>query len=176
MHYTVHVQLNAKSFRRFTLFDTFFLKKKWVSPCVFSLIFLFFSALCFFFIHRDQSALLGTVLLIVGLGLPAAYFLQFFLQMHDQSKRFNLKKGRPVYTVELDEQHIVVHNDMKKERSLDLKWKKLFAAWRVKDAIYLYAAPHHAFILPSGQSDCTDDELWKLISSHMAPDKVHTKL
>ena len=78
---TIPVSMDAKQFRRFGLFDTFILRRRWLSPAVFSAIFIAFSVLCFSLTDKEQSALLGSVLLAVGIGLPACYFLNFFLQL-----------------------------------------------------------------------------------------------
>ena len=71
---TIHVRMDAKTFRRFGFFDTLVLRRRWLSPAVFSAIFIVFSVICFCLTDKAQSALLGAVLLAVGLLLPACYF------------------------------------------------------------------------------------------------------
>ena len=99
---TIHVRMDARIFRRFGFFDTLVLRRRWLSPAVFSAIFIVFSVICFCLTDKAQSALLGAVLLAVGLLLPACYFLNFFLQMNDQVRRLGIKKPKPVYTLTLD--------------------------------------------------------------------------
>ena len=67
---TAHVRVNAGIFRRFALFDAFRLKRRWVSPAVFCAVFLALSFLCMAS-GREQSGLIGTLLQVIGLGLPA---------------------------------------------------------------------------------------------------------
>ena len=44
---TTHVRMDAGIFRRFGFFDTFVLRRRWVSPAVFSGIFVIFAVICF---------------------------------------------------------------------------------------------------------------------------------
>ena len=114
---TAHVRINAGIFRRFALFDAFRLKRRWVSPAVFCAVFLALSFLCMAS-GREQSGLIGTLLQVIGLGLPACYVLSFLVQVHDQCRRLGLKTLRPAYTLNLGETELRVtqigkecHND-----------------------------------------------------------------
>ena len=68
---TAHVRINAPIFRRFALFDTFRLRRRWISPAVFALILFAFSFACMIS-GKEQAQMIGTVLQLVGLGLPLA--------------------------------------------------------------------------------------------------------
>ena len=147
---TTHVCMDAKTFRRFGLFDTFALRRRWISPAVFSAIFIVFAVICFCLRDEAQSALLGGVLLAVGLILPACYFLSFYLQMNDQVKRLGIKKPKPVYTLVMNRSEIHITNDMKEEAEVVLPWANVMGVWRDRRATYLYANAARAFILPDG--------------------------
>ena len=76
---TIASKIDPKTFCRFAIFDTLTLRRRWLSPAIFAGIFLFCSLICFSMVNRTQgAALLGAVLLTVGLGVPAVYFGVFF--------------------------------------------------------------------------------------------------
>ena len=101
---------------------------------------------------REQSALIGSVLLLVGLGLPAVYVGTYLSQLNAQAKKLRLDPPRPVYTLRLAQEGVTIQNDMKAEATVSLEWKNIHAAWRDKGCIYLYATPARAFLLPDGQA------------------------
>lgn len=171
---TAHVKINARIFRRFALYDTFRLQRRWVSPCIFSVIFLAF-AIVAFASGRAQSALLGAVLLIVGLGIPLAYVASFLLQVHDQSTRLGLKALRPAYTLNMGETELRVINDMKQEDEAHFPWASMHGVWRAGHAYYLYVSPSRAFILPDGQCSLSPAEMWDFLSARVGAGKIHGK-
>lgn len=156
---TTHVKINASIFRRFALFDTFRLKRRWVSPAVFSVILLAFSFAAMIS-GKEQAPLIGTLLQIVGLGLPLCYVLHFLVQVHDQCSRLGLKNLRPAYTLNFDENELRVINDMVSEPEVKLPYATLHGVWRAGSAYYIYAAPSRAFILPDGQYPLSPAQLW----------------
>ncbi len=169
-HIYIPVRLNAGTFRRFSAFDTLSRQKKWVRPAVFALILGAFSAVCFALRSRTEDALtLGILLLVIALGLPAAYFLSYFLSVNRQIIAMKLEKPREVYTLSLDSQSVEVNNQ--KERA-SYEWSQFHGAWRVKGCIYLYVTPTRAFLLPNRQSNVDDDSLWELITSSLASGKT----
>lgn len=88
---TVMVHIDGRLFRNFALFDTFRRQRKWVSPALFAAIMIGFSCVCFALRGQaEQAVLLGGTLLAVGLLLPAAYFLNFFLSVRTQVKKLGL--------------------------------------------------------------------------------------
>ncbi|MDO5022805.1 MAG: hypothetical protein Q4E07_05660 [Eubacteriales bacterium] len=163
---TVKVKLNEKTFKRFTRFDTLRLRKRWVRPLVFALIMIAFGLVALLS-KKEQSGLIAAVLFAVGLGLPIVYFGFFFSQINLQALNLKLGKGRRVYTIYLTKQNLEVHNDIKKEETLMLPWKKVLKAFRVKGCIYVYVSPVKAFLLPDGQADATDDEVWEYLIARM---------
>ena len=60
-----------------------------------------------------------------------------------------------------------ITNDRKNEEAQELPWEKLYAAYRVRGSVYLYATPARAFLLPDGQADASPEELWQLLTRHM---------
>ena len=156
---TAHVKINALIFRRFALFDTFRIKRRWVSPAVFCLIFLVFSFACMLS-GKEQSQMIGTLLQIIGLGLPACYVLSFLFQVSDQCKRLGLKSLRPAYTLNFAKDELRVINDMAAEPEVKLPYASLYGVWRGNCAFYVYASPSRAFILPDGQYPLSPAQMW----------------
>lgn len=170
---TVHVELDAKTFRSFAWFDAFSRQKRWRSPALFAAILLAFAAVCFLMRGRaEQATLLGGVLTAVGLILPLGYFLQFYVSLRDQIKRFGLSESKEVYSLAFSPEHVLVTNG-KEETAL--AWDSLFAAYRRRGCIYLYAAANKAFLLPEDQIPCGGDNLWAMLKGHMAPGILFSK-
>ena len=162
----IPVSLDEKTFKRFSRFDMFTLRRRWVRPVVFAAILIAFAVVALFS-GRPQAGLIAAVLLAVGLGLPLVYFGTFFSQVNLQAEQRRLKPARRVYTVTLDFDGVHVENDQKKESPLTVEWSDVQAAFRVKGCIYLYVTTARAFLLPAGQADVSDDELWAYINEHM---------
>lgn len=162
----IPVRLDAKTFKRFGRFDMFTLRKRWIRPAVFALILIAFAAVALWS-GRAQAGMIAAVLLVVGLGLPLVYFGTFFSQVNLQAQRLKLDKPRLVYTVTLDFDGIRVVNNMKKEDAQFVKWADAQAAFRRKGCIYLYVSPLKAFLLPDGQADPADADVWAYLKEHL---------
>lgn len=163
---TVNVRLDEKTFKRFSRFDMFRLRKRWVRPVVFALILLAF-AVAALLTGKAQAGMIAAVLLAVGLGLPLVYFGTFLSQVNLQAAQRGLGRGRAVYAVQLDFDGITVANLQKEEPPVSVKWKDVQAAFRVKGCAYLYVNAARAFLLPDGQADVPDDAVWACIGEHM---------
>ena len=163
---TIPVRLDAKTFKRFGRFDMFVLRKRWVRPVMFALILIAFAAVALLS-GKEQSGLIVAVLLVVGLGLPLVYFGTFLSQVNLQAEQLRLDTPRPVYTVTLDFDGVRAVNNMKKEDEQSVKWADVQAAFRRKGCIYLYVSPVKAFLLPSGQADVSDEELWAYLKERL---------
>ena len=159
---TVSVQLDARTFRRFAGFDILIRKRRWIRPAVFAVIFIGFSAVALLS-GKSQSGMIFAALLAVGLGLPAVYFGMFLRQVNGQAAREKLGKGKAVYTVTLRTDGFSVANNRKADETLDVSWMDADSAYRSRDCIYLYAGPERAFLLPSGQADTPDEDVWQMI-------------
>lgn len=164
--YTIHVRLDARTFRRFSRFDALKLRKRWVRPALFALILIAFAVVALVS-GREQAGLIAAVLLAVGLGLPLVYFGTFFSQVNMQVIRFGLDKPRAVYTVVLNADGVRVTNDRKAEDPVQAPWKDVQAAFRVKGCIYLYINAARAFLLPDGQGNADAEEIWAYLVKHM---------
>lgn len=163
---TTKVRLDEKTFKRFSRFDMFRLRKRWRRPVAFALILVAFAVVALL-TGKAQAGMIAAVLLVIGLGLPLVYFGTFFSQVNVQAEQRRLGKGRAVYTVKLDFDGVTVTNDQKQEPPAVFKWSEAQAAFRVKGCVYLYANAVRAFLLPDGQSDAPDEAVWAYITEHM---------
>lgn len=159
---TAHVKMDYPTLRAFSLFDTFLLKKAWIRPTVFGGIFLISAIICFCLTGKEQNVLMGAILAVIGLGMPLVYVTMYLSGVKQQAKKLRLP--RRVYTLAFSPEGIRITNDMKAEETVELEWARVFALYRRKGAIYLYAAPTRAFILPNGQADASPDELWQVLT------------
>lgn len=162
----IPVNLDKATFRRFATFDTFRRQQRWRTPVWFMLILLAFSVYLFFQTDKPQSGLIATVLLCIGLGLPVIYFSSFYLTLRENAKKHRLP--RLAYTLTLTDSEVRIRSDVSQDEELTLHWNQLFAAYRVKGAVYLYVLPTRAFLLPDGQADAPDEELWALIEKKLS--------
>ena len=163
---TIPVRLDAKTFRRFSCFDAFVLRRRWVRPALFMLIKAAFAAIALTS-GRAQAGLIAAVLLAVGLGLPLTYFGTFLSQVTMQARKLGLSAARQVYTVTLDFDGVRVVNDIKKEDAQFVRWPDVQAAFRKKGCVYLYVSLAKAFLLPDGQADAPDGEVWAYLKARM---------
>ena len=168
----IPVKLDQKTFRRFAAFDTFRRQHRWRLPIGFLAIMGAFAVYLFLQTDKPQSALLGGVLLAVGLSLPAIYFTSFSISLRENIIKYCLP--RRVYTLRLSETDVTIQSDVNPDEQQTLPWDQLHAAYRAKDAVYLYAVPTKAFLLPNGQADVSDDELWAFLQQKLPKDKCHT--
>ena len=166
----IPVKLDEKTFRRFARFDMFSLRKKWVRPLAFSLILIVFAFIALL-ARKEQSGMIAAVLLAVGVGLPVVYVGTFLSQVNVQAVQRKLKPARSVYTVTLREEGIRVENDQRKEDPLEMEWASVQRAFRKKGCIYLYVSAAKAFLLPDGQADVPDAEVWDYLSAHLGKEK-----
>ena len=166
----IPVKLDEKTFRRFARFDMFFLRKRWIRPAVFSLILIGFAVVALL-TRKAQSGMISAILLAVGLGLPIVYFGSFPSDVNLQAVHQRLKPARNVYTVILRESGIRVENNQKKEDPLEMDWPVIRQAFRRKGCIYLYITVARAFLLPDGQANVSDQEVWQYLLSHLGAEK-----
>ena len=159
---TIEVTLTAKIFKRFTFFDTFIRKKMWRSPAIFAGILGVCGCICFLMNHVDGAVMLGCVLLIVGLGFPTSYFINFALSLRKQITVYGLTTPKKVYTLHLTKKADGISVENEREH-VDYKWENVYHVYRDKEATYLFMSAQRGFILPHA---CTDDnaaKLWKLL-------------
>lgn len=170
--FTVAVKIDSNTFKHFALFDTFIRQRRWRSPAIFAGIMLVFSMIAFSQSGRvGQAALLGGVLLGVGILLPAVYFVSFERSVRAQIKNFGLTKPRQVYTLRLNQNDGVAVTADKEQAAY--RWNALFAAYRTDRGIYLYAAPTRAYLMPNEQIEGGADALWAFLSAVMPTVQLH---
>ena len=148
----------------------FFLRKRWIRPAVFSLILSGFAVVALL-TRKAQSGMISAILLAVGLGLPIVYFGSFLSEVNLQAVHQRLKPARNVYTVILRESGIRVENNQKKEDPLEMDWPVIRQAFRRKGCIYLYITVARAFLLPDGQANVSDQEVWQYLLSQLGAEK-----
>lgn len=155
---TVRVKLDPKTFRRFAMYDTFVLKKRWKIPVFFALIMLAFAAACFFLTDKQGHIGIGWLLTVIGVGLPVIWFIMFRLSIETSVKAQKLP--RAAYTLIFSEEAVDIQSATKAEEHVRLPWDRITRLVRDRGCIYLYATEQKAFLLPAGQADVPDQELW----------------
>ena len=166
---TVRVRMDGRTFRRFAFYDTFVKNKRWKSPVIFASLMSVFALVCYLFHHKDGAVMLGTVLLIIGMGMPVVYGLSFLLSVSASIKAQKLP--RPAYELVLSNQEdgvFIRSLAAGKDESITLRWDSLHAVHRARGCIYLYAIPTKAFLLPDGQADASPDEVWAMITRNVS--------
>lgn len=169
--YMIEVRMDAKTFREFAVFDVFIRLRRWIPLAVFAAILSFSALMCFILHSRAQSAvLLGVVLLVIGLGLPAIYVVQFFVSVKKQTKILKLDKTPHVYTLSLTSASLVVEINNKHDYyALD----ELYGVYYGKNAVYVYVKNTKAFILPANCIGFQEKSLKEFLSSRLSAGKLH---
>lgn len=161
---TIPARIDAETFRRFALYDTFVRQGRWRNPALFAAILSASAAVCFLMRQRREgAALLGGVLLAVGLGLPAFYVLNYLWSVRRQGRR--LDASQIAYTLHLREEGLLA---VAGQERAEYAWDRLFLACRVQGCIYLYVNAQRAFLLPDcGQSEAA----WALVQEKLPEEK-----
>ena len=167
---TVAANIDKRTFSRFAVYDTLGRQKRWRSPLLFALIMSAFAAVCFMGRQAHaQAALIGGVLLGIGLLLPLVWFGMFFASVNRQAKLNSLCAEKTQYTVTLAPEKIHV---TKGKESADFAWDKVHLAVRAKGCIYLYVSPVQAFLLP----DCAEsDRTWQILRDRLGPTRIQDR-
>lgn len=155
----IQSRITPEVFREFAVFDTMYRRKRYRRPLLFAAIMAAFACVCFTQQSRSaQAILLGSVLLLVGLGLPAAYILTFLWSVRKRAKQ--QADAPAAYTVALSPERVVVTAG--KERA-EYAWKDILYVYRIRRSTCLYVSADRAYLLPvSDRSE--EDKLWALIS------------
>jgi len=166
---TVNVILDDKIFRQFALFENFRRKRIWGAPLIFAAIMSAFALVCFAMRARtEQAVMMGSVLLIIGLGLPAAYIGLFFKSIKFQIKTMGLKSPRHVYSLRLSPLGAEVISG---DEPNQFKWSGMFGAYRVPGCTYLFVEKNKAYLLPDGQAEEGAD-IWALLADMLPVEKL----
>lgn len=169
----IRVKLDEDTFKRFAVFNTFILNKRWRQPAIFAAILLAFAIVCFTMTGKSQSALIGSVLTLVALSMPITYYISFLGSVKAYAKKERLP--RAVYELTLTDAHdgIAIRSLGAKRESAEYEWKMVHAAYRRMGCVYLYMLPTKAFLLPDGQADVSADELWSFIAKQVPTGRAH---
>ena len=167
---TMTGNIDGTVFRNFAFFDSFVRKKGWRNPVIFACIMTAFAAVCFAARKtHEQAAMLGGVLLAIGLLLPAVWFALFYVSVSKQVKINGLSATKAQYYVLLSPEKIRV---IRGEERAEYEWKSVYMAYRVKGCIYLYVTSARAYLMP----DCDDTQkAWEMITSLLPAEKVLAK-
>lgn len=169
MNYTVQARITPEIFQEFAWFDLLRQQRRWRAPLLFAGIMAAFGCVCFPAAQRVRgAALLGGVLLGVGIVLPLGWLLSFYLSLRAEGKKLKLAQAPAAYTLRLSDQGLRVSNE--KEQA-DFSWSQIHRVCRLRRCICLYAAPHRAFLLPTGSGD-EGDRLWRDICQRVPGEKV----
>lgn len=166
----IEVLLTGEVFRRFTLFDMMQRRKIWKRPAIWAAILCGSAAICFIMNHVRGAVLLGSVLMLVGLGLPLSYFASFGASLKQQIVKLGLTRPIHAYTLTLTEKSkgIQVTNETEKA---EYEWKQVYHVYRDLMATYLFMTKERAFILPHSCIEEGDDELWNLIAKKVPAER-----
>lgn len=166
---SVQARITPEIFREFAIFDTLYRRKQYRRPLVFALIQLTFAFVCFLMQHRtEQAVLLGAILLIVGLGLPAVYILSFLRSVRFKSKQLGLERAPVVYTVHLTPEKVTVTDGKQKA---EYPWETVKYAYRLQHSICLYASESRAYLLPVSERETEEERRWATITEHIPADQ-----
>lgn len=163
----IKVELSKRVFRRFGIFDTWIRRRQWRSPALFACILCLCGAICFTRRQVSGAGFLGTVLIIVGLGIPAAYVLSFFLSLHRQAAIQKLDRPQYAYTVTLSEEPEGIAVENGREKAV-YRWDQVHHAYRGALAVYLYISPQRAFLLPYACLPEGPEILWDLLEKQLS--------
>lgn len=167
----IEVRLSTKMFRRFSFFDVFRRRKAWRGPAVFLLIMGVSAGICFALHERQGAVMLGTILSVIGVGLPGAYVLSFLLSVNKQAANQGLAGVKHVYTLEIEEDSKLFTVDNGKQK-VNMKWKDIYRIYRDSMGAYLYVSPKQAFILPYSCMEDPTETFWPLVQKKLPPEKI----
>lgn len=173
---TVDVMIDDKIFRRFAVFDNLYRRRRWLPPAVFASI--LSASACVCFIMRGtapRAVMLGCVLLLIGLGLPAVHLLSFFNSIKSQIKVLGLKKPRLTYSLCLSDEPAGIRVTNPGGESAQYEWGGLYGIYRVDGCLYLYVTDNKAFLIPDGQAGEGSAALWPLFTDMLPPEKLYDR-
>lgn len=168
---TVECKIDPETFTRFAVYDALVRKKGWRNPALFALIMSAFAVVCF--LGRGthaQAALIGGVLLGIGLLLPGVWLGMFFSSVKKQTRRSGLSRDKAQYYVTLSDEKIFVS---KGKETADFQWQDTVLARRARGCIYLYVSPTRAFLLPDNEKT---GQAWTIITAMLPPGKIQNKI
>ena len=166
----IHVRLDAGAFRRYCAFDTFRRQRRWFPPVMvgMALVTLALGGLLNLIPMGESVA---GVLMGLGIAVPLVAFGLYAIQIEAQIASQKLKEAPEVYALRFTDDGVRVTNGQNDGAPVELAWRQLWAAFRRRDCVYLYATPDRAFILPNGQANVADEAVWKCLVKNMGDEK-----
>ena len=165
---TIQAFIDARLFSEFAWFDLLHVQKQWRRPALFAAFFAAIAAVAFSRAGSvEHAALLGVVLLAVGIGLPLVYFGGFFLSVRRQGAAYTGQAA--AYTLSLDAHGVSV---FKGKQSLHCEWGRVYAVHRLTRCICIYTEPRRAFLLPSADNSRAVQDAWKLMTAKLEPAQI----
>ena len=162
---TIPVRLDAETYRRFCFFDDFRRQRRWYLPVMVSMSLIAVSMVLLFGVRSGHEGLAG-LLMGLGLAIPMVVFGLYCIQILARTAEQDLKNKPLIYTVTLERAGVRVVNGRKPEPPVELPWTASMSAFRRRGAVYLYVNAGRALILPDGQADAADDEVWSFLQKH----------
>ena len=167
----IESNITGQQFGRFAMYDTFVRRKAWRAPALFALMMGGFALVCFTLARdKEQSSLLGLVLLAVGLVLPTVWLLMYVFSVRNQIKKFGLSIFKVQYRTELDEGGFRV---IKGKEKADFHWADVTLLVEDRGCAYLYVDKGRAFLLPESEK-CR--QALALLESRLPPEKVKKRI
>ena len=166
----IRVCLNAKQFRSFCAFDTFRIRRRHLPVLIISAV-LFTLGLADLLFSKGSSGTVAGLLIGLAIAVPMVVFGLYVIQIEAQVSGQGLSSAQEMYALHFSEDGVQISGLHRSAGSARVPWNGLWAAYRAKSAVYLYASEQRAFILPDGQADVSDDQLWAYLCSHMGMDR-----
>lgn len=159
----IQSKIDPETFSEFAWFDLLRVQRHWRRPLVFAV---FFAALSLLALSRagrvEGAALLGGVLLAVGLGLPLVYFASFARSVRKRARQ--LDADEIAYTLTLTPEGVRVK---KGKQTADYRWEAVHRACRLKRSVPLYVDAAHALLLTGKDADAA----WERIKQSLPKEK-----
>ena len=137
---TIAVQLSESHFRHFLIFTILKRRKLYKSPVIFASILTFSAIICFLMhsVERGSTVGLCTACSRSEIGVPIAYFSNFFTSLKKQVKQQNLDPPRLVYTVQFseDSDEFGVSND---NEIATYRWQDVYHAYFTKPIASIFS-------------------------------------
>ena len=173
----VDVWLDEKTYRTFAVFDGLIRTKSWRRPAWFAGVFTVLALVSFLAAgSRGEGKLLGAVLLLVGLGLPASYFRRFFRMLGTRLDRLQLQRGsrRRAYFLALNAQEGTLQVTAPPAEPLVFSMTDAFGVWLRPGAIYLYVQEDKVYIVPQSCASMGLQPLWEQLKRMVPNDRLHS--
>ena len=166
----IRVRLNAKQFRSYCAFDTFRIRRRHLPVLIIAAV-LFTLGLADLLFSKGASGTVAGLLIGLAIAVPMVIFGLYMIQIEAQVSRQGLSSTQEMYALHLCDDDVQISGLHRSAGSVRVPWSDFWAAYRAKGAVYLYASEQRAFILPDGQADVGDAQLWEFICSHMSAER-----